>query len=120
MIAGISHLLPRSGTRDLTPDEQLEVNDCLDAASEWAAHRLPWQEAARVGTILCHGRPSAPYTRFIATVLTSPRDPRRQCLADLIDHLLAVQGLTKTPHGLATQRDLNDIRDAEEIVRRTG
>lgn len=56
-------LLPMGGTRDLTPDERVEVTDVLDAASDWAAHRLPWQDAARVGTILCHGRPSAPYTR---------------------------------------------------------
>lgn len=116
MIAGISHLLP---DRYSESDKQA-INDVLDAATEWAEGRMPFSVAASIGTIERNGKPSPAFARLLATVLTSPRDPRRRHLDDLIDYLLAVQGLTKTPHGLATQRDLTDIRDAEEIVRRTG
>lgn len=110
-------LLPAGGKRALTPDETAEANDVLDAAAEWAAGRMPWEVAAQVGTIENNGRPSPSSTRFIATVLVSPLDPRRPHLKALIDHLLVMQGLTVTEGGIYTQRDLNELHDAEDYMR---
>jgi len=109
--------LPDNGKRDLTPDEQLDVNDCLDAAEDWAAGNLPWEAAANVGTILCEGRPSSGYSRFIAVQLTPKSDPRRRCLEALGTHLDTQQGLQVTPRGTFSQRDINELHESERIMR---
>ncbi len=109
--------LPASGKRALTPDEQLDVNDCLDAASDWEAGNLPWQAAANVGTILCEGRPSSGYSRFIAFLLTPKSDPRRRCLEALGTHLDTQQGLRVTPRGTFSQRDINELHESEHMMR---
>ena len=109
--------LPDNGKRALTPDEAADVNDCLDAAAEWAAGRLPWQAAANVGTILCEGRPSSGYSRFIAFLLTPKSDPRRRCLDALGTYLDTQQGLRVTPRGTFSQRDINELHESEHIMR---
>ncbi|MGI8406035.1 MAG: hypothetical protein ACR2OE_14955 [Thermomicrobiales bacterium] len=110
-------LLTAGGKRALTPEETADVNDALDAAADWAAGRLPWELAANVGTVENNGRPSPSFTRFIATVLVSPLDPRRPHLKALIGHLLVMQGLTVTDGGIYTQRDLNELHEAEDYMR---
>lgn len=114
----LTGLMPEQGRRALTPEESAEINDVLDAAAEWAAGRLPWQTAAQVGTILSDGRPSAGYSRFLARFTCSPSDPRRRHLIALQDYLDAAQGLQITDKGTLTQRDLNDIFDAQDMMRR--
>jgi hypothetical protein len=109
--------LPDNGKRDLTPDEQLDVNDCLDAAQDWQAGNLPWEAAANVGTILCEGRPSSGYSRFIAVQLTPKSDPQRRCLEALGTHLDTQQGLQVTPRGTFSQRDINELHESERIMR---
>lgn len=109
--------LPDNGKRALTPDEQLDVNDCLDAAEDWAAGHLPWQAAANVGTIFCNGRPSSGYSRFLASMLTPKSDPRRRCLEALGTHLDTQQGLRVTARGTFSQRDINDLHESERIMR---
>ncbi len=109
--------LPDNGKRDLMPGERLDVNYVLDAASDWQAGRLPWQAAANVGTILCNGRPSSGYSRFIAVQLTPKSDPRRRCLEALGTHLDTQQGLRVTPRGTFSQRDINELHESERIMR---
>ncbi len=110
--------LPDSGKRALNPDEAADVNDVLDAAQDWDAGKLPWQAAANVGTILCNGRPSSGYSRFIAFLLTPKTDPRRRCLDALGTHLDTQQGLRVTPRGTFSQRDINELHESEHIMRR--
>jgi hypothetical protein len=110
--------LPENGKRALTPDEQLDVNDVLDAAQDWQAGKLPWEAAANVGTILCEGRPSSGYSRFIALLLTPKTDPRRRGLEALGRHLDTQQGLRVTPRGTFSQRDINELHESERIMKR--
>ncbi len=109
--------LPDSGKRALTQDEAADVNDVLDAAHDWDAGTLPWQAAANVGTIICEGRPSSGYSRFIAFLLTPKTDPRRRCLEALGTHLDTQQGLRVTPRGTFSQRDINELHESERIMR---
>lgn len=91
--------------------ESAEIADCLDAAAEWAAARLPLEVFARVGTTRLPrtGKPSAAYTRYLATIATPATDPRRADLLRAIDALLDLQGYRRTNHGVFDADDLHGM-----------
>lgn len=110
--------LPGEGRRELTAEEQDEVELVLEAAADWEAGLLPAIEAATVGAMLRRSRPSAAYTRFVAVHVTPHDDPRRDALLALQEHLDQMQGLTVTPTGTLTRSDINDIQTARDLVGR--
>lgn len=105
--------LPGGGQRPLNADEALAVEDALDAAAEWAAGRLPWQEAARQGAMgyrHWQGRmiESTGYGRFVALLVTPHDDPRWQPLARLCDLLSRQQGYVMTTQGTFSREELGE------------
>lgn len=90
--------------RVLTPDEQDAVADVLDAAAEWRAGRLPWQEAASIGT---YHNPSR--TRFLAITTTPKTDPRWHDLMALIDVLIDAEGFVRCTQGIYSPRELGEM-----------
>jgi hypothetical protein len=114
----ITPLMPGGERRELTADEAYEVDLALEAAADWEAGLLPAHEAAKVGAMARGNRPSPAYTRFVAVQVTPRSDPRRAALQALQQHLDQLQGLTVTPTGTLTRTDLNDIRDARDLIGR--
>lgn len=92
--------------REVTPDERQHIEDVLDAATEVAAGRLPFYEAARIG-----GIQSPAYTRMLATVTTPKSDPRWHDLMALLDVLITSQGYKICRHGIFTETEVR-IHDA--------
>lgn len=117
MFDAIAPLTPGAGTRTLTPEEREEVEWILDAAAEWQAGRLPWQEVARIGGIELGGYPSAAYTRFCAVAFTPPTDPRRVALLALIDVLIRNSGYKTTYQGTYSPSELRQHDIAVQWVR---
>ncbi len=105
MDRAILHLMPGDGRRPLTPEEQDDVNDILDAAEAWAAGALPWYEAAKLGTIAYRGHSSNRYARFIAVWQCDKADRRRAHLLALIDEINRRSGYHITEQGMFTSHD---------------
>jgi|SRR5699024_10503928 len=90
--------------RVLTPDEQDAVSDCLDAAAEWYAGRMPWTVAAGIGT--WHDSPAR--TRFLAITTTPKTDSRYPALIALLDVLVDASGYVRTKQGVYSRRELGE------------
>ena len=96
----------RAGTmsdRVLTPEQQTAVADCLDAAAEWHAGRLPWEIAANIGDA---GTPAR--TRFLAITTTPATDPRYPALRALLNVLIDASGWVRTRQGVFSRRELGE------------
>ena len=98
--------------RVLTPDEVDEVEYVLDAAAKWAAGRLPWQQAANVGT----WHDSAARTRFLAITTTPNSDVRWHDLKRLLDVLVDASGYVRTKQGVYSSRELGEHDVAVHFV----
>lgn len=99
----LTHLLPGQGERVLTPDELAAIEAVLDAAAT-----ADPEEAATVGALIWDGKPSPPYTRFVAVRVTPPSDPRRAALRALINRLISAHGYVRTEQGTFSPADLGE------------
>lgn len=95
----LNRVLPPLPER-LDADGWAEVNDVLDAATEWAAVRLPLEAFARIGTLArpAGGLPSAAYTRHVAARVM-PTDPRWRALMRAFDTLADFHGYVRLANG---------------------
>jgi hypothetical protein len=119
MITGaMAALMPDQGRRQLSDEERFEVELVLDAAADWQAGRLAWQDAARVGELLRGGRPSAAYTRFVAAQVAARSDWRRAALLALQEHLDRMQGLIVDARGTMTRAEWHEIAEAQRLMER--
>ena len=95
---------PGSG-KPLPFDQQMEVEDVLDAAMEWKDGRMPTTAAAQIG---------GGYVRCKAITKTPMTDPRWHALRALCEHLDDLSGAKMTRQGrfdrfeFATARRLTD------------
>jgi len=104
---GITHLMPDQGKREFNADEALAVETILDAAQHFAAGKLPWEEAAKLGEVLSLRGYSSGYGRFLALCWAiANNDPRLPALRLLIDTLVTATGITVTRFGIFEQQDL--------------
>lgn len=99
------NLLPR---RELTQEERESIEDCLDGALAVNNKQLSLTEFMRMGIVEYQDRhmpepvPSPRYTRWLATGLGSPSDPRWQALQRILDytvdkqHVVTHQGVFQT------------------------
>lgn len=104
--AATKHLLPGKGERKLTPEEQAEIEDVLDAAQMWAEGKLDVPGAATVGALPYNGTTSPGYSRFVAVRLTPKSDPRRAALLKLVNHLDRMMGTVHTTQGTYERAEL--------------
>jgi hypothetical protein len=102
------------GRRALTYEEQIVMEDVLDAASHWAKGTLPLVEFERAGRLLAYhpdgqGRyESHGYARFLALLTATPDDPRRADLQAGIDALVASRpNVAFTKQGAFTRDESN-------------
>lgn len=96
-------------------DQQMEVEDVLDAAAEWQAGRLPTTEAAKIGGISTPG-----YTRFKAITTTPVTDPRWSALHALVSHLDDLSGGKMTRQGRFNRFEFDQARRATDDQLRRG
>lgn len=114
MLDVLTPLLPGQGKRALTFEEQVEVEDVLDAALAWTNGELELGVAANLGGIETDGHPSAPYTRFVALRTTPRSDPRWQALDSLCTKLSRMSGYMITRQGVFTRRDMAESKVLHE------
>lgn len=112
----LTDLMPDGGRRELSEEERFEVELVLEAAADWEAGLLPWQDAAKVGELRRGNRPSPGYTRFVAVHVTPRNDPRRAALQALQEHLDTMQGLRVDERGTLSQAELHDITEASRLM----
>lgn len=109
---------PDQGRRELSPEELDSIQDCLDAAVEWDAGRLPLNAAAQVGTILTHqGHPSRAYSRHVASLWAwRAKDSRWPALNRMVN-VLAGAVYVKTRAGLFSSAELHEHDRAVQYLR---
>lgn len=97
------------GGRILTEDERLAIEDALDAAVDWEAGRLPFEEAIKIGTVPnARGNPSPEWTRALAFRNVPASDPRKESLYKLSETGSRMAGKIETSHGWFTRQELNE------------
>ncbi len=109
-------LMPDNGRRALTPDEQADIADVLDAAAAWDAGDLDLNAAAHIGTLLYEGHPSRSYSRAVALIRTPRADPRWHALNRMVD-VLATSMYVRTRAGLFSATELHHHDRAVQYLR---
>lgn len=75
---------------ELTENDRADIQDILDAATEWANGRMPIQTFMLFGSIENpHGRSPGVWSRFLAVRTTPRSDPRFHDLIAAISALIA-------------------------------
>lgn len=116
--ATFTAFMPGQGRRELSPEELDSIQDCLDAAVEWDAGRMPLNTAAHVGTVLTHdGHPSRSYSRHVASLWAwRAKDPRWKAL-DRMVNVLSTAMYVPTNQGLFTSADMHQHDRAIQYLR---
>ena len=107
--------------RIATPDEREAMEDVLDAAVEWEAGRLPFDDAIRIGTLPnARGNPSPEWSRALAFRMVAGSDPRKASLYRLSENGSRMRGKVLTAFGIFDRYELQRSDDQIRFMKNRG